>query len=417
MRSSVNPRSVARRSNSSSCNWPISRRMPPRPRWRRRWRPQRRQARGSRCAAFNGASRRAVRCPAARTDRLSGAVGVPVLRRHVTQARRGRDRDAGGRATAVEGDRARAREVLLPLLRGDHPAAGALASDRARAVPARACAVRQVRAAPAAPSPERRLCARRHRARRLDAGRLGRRFLGNPDAAGRGDPGTRVRSRAHPCRRAEPIESLEAGRHSDPVRLAAIDPKTPNSGEPGSASAEPLGLIALGAREGELWRKWRGVQHEIRMESELLALCRASPGDCPSAPARRLLAMIETARTRQGRARLGEINRAINLSIRPMSDLAQYGVVDLWSSPLATLAAGAGDCEDYAIAKYVALREAGLGNEDLRLLIVRDTKLREDHAVVAARLDGRWLVLDNRRLVLLEDMQLKQYAPMFEIDD
>src|SRR5437879_12241496 len=63
---------------------------------------------------------------------------------------------------------------------------------------------------------------------------------------------------------AEPIESLEAGRHSDPVRLAAIDPKTPNSGEPGSASAEPFGLIALHAPEVELWRKWRGVQHEIR---------------------------------------------------------------------------------------------------------------------------------------------------------
>src|SRR5437899_1466539 len=53
-------------------------------------------------------------------------------------------------------------------------------------------------------------------------------------------------------------------------------------------------------------------------------------------------------------------------------------------------------------------REVGLDNEDLRLLIVRDTKLREDHAVVAARLDGRWLVLDNRRLVLLEDIQLEQ---------
>ena len=111
---------------------------------------------------------------------------------------------------------------------------------------------------------------------------------------------------------AEPTESLETGRHPDPVRLAAIDPKTPNSGEPGSASAEPFGLIALRAREGELWRKWRGVQHEISRESELLALCRASPGDCPSAPARRFLAIIETARTRQGRARLGEINRAIN---------------------------------------------------------------------------------------------------------
>jgi predicted transglutaminase-like cysteine proteinase len=210
---------------------------------------------------------------------------------------------------------------------------------------------------------------------------------------------------------------LEAMRPPHPVRLAAIDPQTRNSGESHSPGTEPFGLMALQAPEGELWRKWRDVQHEIRVESELLALCRAGPGDCRSAPARRFLAMIETAQARQGRARLGEINRAINLSIRPMSDLAQYGVVDLWSSPLATLAAGAGDCEDYAIAKYVALREVGLDNEDLRLLIVRDRKLREDHAVVAARLNGRWLVLDNRRLVLLEDMQLKQYAPMFEIDD
>ncbi len=210
---------------------------------------------------------------------------------------------------------------------------------------------------------------------------------------------------------------LEAMRRPQAARLAALDPQTPNSGEFRSPRTEPFGLIALRAAEGELWRKWRGVQREIRAESQLLALCRAHPDECPSAPARRFLAMIETAQAREGRARLGEINRAINLSIRPMSDLAQYGVVDLWTSPLATLAAGAGDCEDYAIAKYVALREAGLDNQDLRLMIVRDTKLREDHAVVAARLDGRWLVLDNRRLVLLEDMQLKQYAPLFEIDD
>jgi predicted transglutaminase-like cysteine proteinase len=209
---------------------------------------------------------------------------------------------------------------------------------------------------------------------------------------------------------------LEAMRGSDRVRLATLDP-TVKITTSGAAAAEPFGLLARRAPESGLWRKWRGVQRQIQIEAELLASCRADPQACPSAPARRFLAMIETARARQGRARLGEINRAINLAIRPMSDLAQYGVIDLWTSPLATLAAGAGDCEDYAIAKYVALREVGLGNEDLRLLVVRDTKLREDHAVVAARLDGRWMVLDNRRLVLLEDVQLKQYVPLFAIDD
>jgi len=210
---------------------------------------------------------------------------------------------------------------------------------------------------------------------------------------------------------------LEARRYADSVRLAALDPGPAKSPASASLSAEPYGRIALPAPEGELWRKWRQVEREIRTEAAVLARCRADPGDCPSAAARRFLAIIEAGQARRGRARLGEINRAINLSIRPMSDLAQYGVPDLWTSPLATLAAGAGDCEDYAIAKYVALREAGLERRDLRLLVVRDRKLRDDHAVVAARLDGRWLVLDNRRLLLLEDLQLTQYLQMFEIDD
>jgi predicted transglutaminase-like cysteine proteinase len=100
-----------------------------------------------------------------------------------------------------------------------------------------------------------------------------------------------------------------------------------------------------------------------------------------------------------------------------MSDLSQYGVPDFWSSPLSTIAAGSGDCEDYAIAKYVALREIGVADQDLRLVIVRDTKLREDHAIITARLAGRWLVLDNRRLLLLEDTELPQYVPVFAIDN
>ena len=53
------------------------------------------------------------------------------------------------------------------------------------------------------------------------------------------------------------------------------------------------------------------------------------------------------------------------------------------------------DCEDYAIAKYVALREAGVEAADLRFLLVRD-RLAGDHAVLGVRYEGRWLILDNR---------------------
>jgi predicted transglutaminase-like cysteine proteinase len=129
-----------------------------------------------------------------------------------------------------------------------------------------------------------------------------------------------------------------------------------------------------------------------------------------------LLAIVDAGRQREGRARLGEINRAINLAIHPMSDLAQFGQEDVWSSPLSTFYRGAGDCEDYAIAKFVALRMAGIPSEDLRIVVLADVMRGEGHAVAAVRLDGRWLILDNRRMAMVEDMVFRSYRPLFVID-
>jgi predicted transglutaminase-like cysteine proteinase len=82
--------------------------------------------------------------------------------------------------------------------------------------------------------------------------------------------------------------------------------------------------------------KWMDVLARMDSEEETLAACRASSGACSPA-ARRLLQLVELGRQREGRARLGEINRAVDLSVRATSDLSQYGVDDFWSAPLATL--------------------------------------------------------------------------------
>ena len=70
-------------------------------------------------------------------------------------------------------------------------------------------------------------------------------------------------------------------------------------------------------------------------------------------------------------------DRSVNASIRYISDMAQHGVPGLWSGALATFSRGQGDCEDYAIAKYVILRAAGVPAEDLRIMLVRDLIARE----------------------------------------
>jgi predicted transglutaminase-like cysteine proteinase len=184
----------------------------------------------------------------------------------------------------------------------------------------------------------------------------------------------------------------------------------------GETSAEPFGLFAATLSDGGLRHKWLGVQHRLDDEMVQLALCEGDPNGCVSPAALQFLAIVEAAKARDGRARLGEINRAINLAIKPMGDLAQYGQIDVWASPLAALARGAGDCEDYAIAKFVALRRAGISPDDLRIVIMHDTIRGEDHAVAAARLDGRWLTLDNRRMAMIEDAHVRNYQPTFVID-
>jgi predicted transglutaminase-like cysteine proteinase len=200
------------------------------------------------------------------------------------------------------------------------------------------------------------------------------------------------------------------------MNVSAVDPVQPSIQIPRTpAAAEPFGLNAVPVTTGGVLSKWSGVVAEIRAESDILAHCRDGAQACPPA-ARKFLAVIADGRAHNGRARVGVINRAINLAIQPMSDIAQWGVTDRWSAPLATLTTGRGDCEDYAIAKYVALREAGVAEDDVRLVIVRDLAVDQDHAVVAARLGEQWIVLDNRRFTLIEDTNMPRVVPLFVFD-
>src|SRR5215471_1790887 len=159
----------------------------------------------------------------------------------------------------------------------------------------------------------------------------------------------------------------------DSVRVAAVDPKdtatdAPNAARPkgaigGAIGPEPFGLYTFRAPEGLLWVKWRGVEAEMDAEAKLIAACREAPDDCKSPAATRFLAIVAEAKAQTGQARIGTVNRAINGAIRYVSDMAQHGVADKWSAPLAALGSGQGDCEDYAIAKYAALRELGIATD------------------------------------------------------
>lgn len=208
---------------------------------------------------------------------------------------------------------------------------------------------------------------------------------------------------------------------SDPVRLAALTPPPsvtdaqPETGAVPAVGTEAFGLFVFRAPGGVLWQKWRSVEADMARDQAVLDGCRSDAAHCPSHAAQ-FLRLINAVKSKSGRDRLAEVNQGVNQAIRYVSDLAQFGELDRWSSALSTFATGKGDCEDYAIAKYAALRETGFPAEDLRILLVRDRTVRQDHAVLAARLDGHWLILDNRWSELREDSAKLNFTPLFAID-
>src|SRR5260221_11527877 len=79
-------------------------------------------------------------------------------------------------------------------------------------------------------------------------------------------------------------------------------------------SIEPFGLATFILSEGGLHDKWLGVQRRLDDEMVQLALCEGDREGCVSPAALQFLAIIDSAKARDGRARLGQVHRAPNLT-------------------------------------------------------------------------------------------------------
>ncbi len=89
---------------------------------------------------------------------------------------------------------------------------------------------------------------------------------------------------------------------------------------------------------------------------------------------------------------------------------------DYWASPGEFLKAG-GDCEDFAIAKYLGLRDLGIDEEDMRIVIVNDLLLGMPHAILAVRIDGNGeYILDNQNKAVKRVADVHRYSPIYSIN-
>lgn len=161
--------------------------------------------------------------------------------------------------------------------------------------------------------------------------------------------------------------------------------------------------------------QWVRVLEAMRRDGPAFANCSADAAQCRSAAMRSWRTILVGAAPLDRAARIREINAAFNKWPYKL-DHELFGVSEYWATP-AEFLSRSGDCEDYAIAKFFALRELGFGNDELRIVALMDRIRGIGHAVLAVREGADFLVLDNLTDLVFSHTRYTHYDPQYSVNE
>lgn len=176
-------------------------------------------------------------------------------------------------------------------------------------------------------------------------------------------------------------------------------------------SLELFGRSSIGSTDISEFPKWqRALQfHRQQRPEQWQGGC--SHNGCI---AQLWINLRDQAQQLHGPAQLAYVNQALN-QVRYIQDIVNWGIEDYWATPLEFLIRN-GDCEDYAIAKYMMLRELGWDTSDMVIAISHDASLNLLHSILAVNANSTTYILDNQIKDLRTDQQIYHYLPIYAIN-
>jgi predicted transglutaminase-like cysteine proteinase len=177
------------------------------------------------------------------------------------------------------------------------------------------------------------------------------------------------------------------------------------------STGAPLGtVVAEKGKPEAMFKKWRAMLSRDAKNSSCIAAldARCLPQD--------VLDFISKASSLSDAQKLKKVNAFVN-RIRYRSDSSLYGINDYWASPGEFFSRGRGDCEDFSIAKYALLMALGFSSESMRMIITKDEKVRDFHAVLAVRVADQDYILDNRTNRLLLAKKQTYLKPIYALNN
>lgn len=196
--------------------------------------------------------------------------------------------------------------------------------------------------------------------------------------------------------------------------IAAVLALLPFAGAEATLPVALFKTAEIRAENHDGLRQWQAVLQRIEREMPIYAACRKDPAACPSRGIRLWQEVLVELEGRPLAEQVSRINRFAN-RWRYRPDRRVWGKSDYWASPIEFFARS-GDCEDYAIAKYVSLRLLGVPEEQLRLAVVQDELRDLAHAVLVVYKHDTAVVLDNLTNAVLSHDRITNYSPYYTVN-
>ena len=161
--------------------------------------------------------------------------------------------------------------------------------------------------------------------------------------------------------------------------------------------------------------QWRRVLKKFAAKRRTFQQCARTPSACTSKVLKSWQKVFPTVVGQSRDTQLKAVNKYFN-KWPYKTDREIYGVSEYWAAPPEFLARS-GDCEDYAIAKFFALRQLGFSNEELRVVIIWDRIRGIGHAVLSIHATAQPLVLDSLTPMVLKHSKYKHYVPQYSMNE
>lgn len=176
-----------------------------------------------------------------------------------------------------------------------------------------------------------------------------------------------------------------------------------------------FGLVEISSNNLAALPFWLKVKASFPRLANAASKCDDRIEDCQSQQMTLWRTKIAELQRSPKRIQMQEINRFFN-GWKYIPDEMEASPGSPWASPLEFLSNGGGS-KDFAVMKYVSLKELGFDPDYMRIVIANDVLRNKVHAVLSVSLHGKRYVLDSLNDTILEERFVNYYVPLYSVNE